>query len=222
MSENIAPLLMRREHPELGFHQGIVVSWNNNTGANTIKISGSNFSNLPILNTSEASSLNSGDLLGVLRYRHQYFILGRIAIPGSLVFGASAIAFSAAHSSLSNFVVPGDAFEDILIDMTIVPPKWATRALVLLTVNLSAVNTSTVFGFLTAQAKVDTFVGSNYLTGVAVGGQETLTAGTERNLFELGSTVRLALRATIIQGNTWSAHVNNRCSLSGVAVFKEV
>lgn len=67
----------------VGFRQGSVVSWNQETAENVILIGDGLFTNLPCLNTSEASLLNPGDVVGVLTSGSSWAILGRLIIPGS-------------------------------------------------------------------------------------------------------------------------------------------
>lgn len=67
---------------ELGFHQGKLIEFNNETGENIVEVNGATLSNLPLVGTVEAFSLQPGDVVGVLRVRSQYFILGRIAVTG--------------------------------------------------------------------------------------------------------------------------------------------
>lgn len=69
--------------PELGFHQGVVVSWNSLTNENRVFIAGTEFVNIPTLVSSDSILLRPGDIVGVLRFRSTYFILGRIALPNT-------------------------------------------------------------------------------------------------------------------------------------------
>jgi hypothetical protein len=67
----------------LSFRQGTVVTWNQSTGENTVNVGGSILANLPVLTTSEVTSLEAGDVVGLLRSGTQYFVLGRIDLAGS-------------------------------------------------------------------------------------------------------------------------------------------
>lgn len=67
----------------VGFRQGTVVEWDQDTAENIILIGDSLFENLPVLNTSEASLLVPGDVVGVLTSGSSWAILGRVIIPGS-------------------------------------------------------------------------------------------------------------------------------------------
>jgi hypothetical protein len=68
--------------PELGFHQGVVVSWNSSTNENELLVAGSTMVDVPALSTADSVLLRPGDVVGLLRFRTTYFMLGRIALPG--------------------------------------------------------------------------------------------------------------------------------------------
>lgn len=83
-NDDLTPLLLpgnTGEMPELGFHQGIVMAWSVETGENIIRVAGSNFNDLQMLNITEALVLQPGHVVGLLRFKNTYFILGRIVTP---------------------------------------------------------------------------------------------------------------------------------------------
>lgn len=63
---------------EISFHQGKILSWNGSGGTNTIEVAGTPLVNLPALTSAGLIALREGDVVGVLRYRSSYFILGRV------------------------------------------------------------------------------------------------------------------------------------------------
>lgn len=74
------------ELPELGFHQGIIVAWNNQTGQNTIRVAGTDVVDIQMLNITEALVLETGHVVALLRFKNTYFILGRIVTPATSQF----------------------------------------------------------------------------------------------------------------------------------------
>jgi hypothetical protein len=82
-SDDLVPLLKPAPGPAVGFRQGVIVSWNPDTAENTVVVGGSILENLPILNTSEASLLAPGDVVGVLTVGATWAILGRFTYPGT-------------------------------------------------------------------------------------------------------------------------------------------
>jgi len=71
------------ETGDLKFHQGLVLSWDSNTGANVVRIAGSDIANVQLLASAGAVVLSPGDPVMVLKYKSQYFIQGRVLTPGA-------------------------------------------------------------------------------------------------------------------------------------------
>lgn len=67
----------------LSFRQGEVIAWDQETAENVIKVGNGLFENLPCLNTSEASLLVPGDVVGVMIAGSTWAVMGRLIIPGS-------------------------------------------------------------------------------------------------------------------------------------------
>jgi hypothetical protein len=65
------------------FRQGVIMSWNPDTAENVVMVGDTLLSNLPILNTSEASILSAGAVVGILVSGSTWAIMGRYTIPGT-------------------------------------------------------------------------------------------------------------------------------------------
>ena len=99
------------DQPELGFHQGIVLVWDQMSGTNTVMIAGTPIDNVPIL-AAGSVLIGAGDVVGVLRVRTQYFILGRISILSQSLtirtdyVAATSFAPGATYTNLNTTVGP--------------------------------------------------------------------------------------------------------------------
>lgn len=82
-STNLVPLLGPGDNPGLGVRQGVIVSWNPDTGENLVQVAGTLMENLNLLNTSEASLFVPGDVVTILTLPGTWGILGRMTIPGT-------------------------------------------------------------------------------------------------------------------------------------------
>lgn len=85
-SDDLVPVLARSAAAGVGFRQGTVLSWDPLTAHNTVDVGGSVFTDLPILNTSEAMTLRPGDVVGIMttgQSAGSWWIMGRITLPGS-------------------------------------------------------------------------------------------------------------------------------------------
>lgn len=82
-SDDLTPVLAPSPGKAVTYRQGVVVAWNQDNGANTIQVGNSLLTNLPALNTSEASLLQPGDVVGILVSGSTWAVLGRLIIPGT-------------------------------------------------------------------------------------------------------------------------------------------
>lgn len=96
-SDDLVPLLAPGRGapagPAVGFRQGLVITWDTETAENTVLVGGTVMENLPILNTSEAAILASGDVVGIMTAGPTWAIMGRFTYPGTpeAVSGIKAI-----------------------------------------------------------------------------------------------------------------------------------
>lgn len=92
-SDNLAPLLATSQAAGVGARKGVVVSWDQETAENVVLVGGQLFENLPVLNTSEAAILATGDVVTLMTLNGSWAILGRLTIPGTpeAVTGIQAI-----------------------------------------------------------------------------------------------------------------------------------
>lgn len=70
---------------EISFHQGKILSWSGSGGTNSIEVAGAVLSNLPALTSAGLIALQEGDVVGVLRYKSTYFVLGRVVALNTLL-----------------------------------------------------------------------------------------------------------------------------------------
>ncbi len=64
--------------PNLDFHTGEIITWNSTTATNTVRVQGIILNNLPVLTSAGSVGLEAGVVVGLLKVRTQYFILGRV------------------------------------------------------------------------------------------------------------------------------------------------
>ena len=85
--DDLVPLLVNGGKAGVGFRQGKVLSFNVDTGANTIEVGGAVLHNVPALNVTDAAGLEPGMIVGLLTYQGTWWIIGRVARPGTRDFG---------------------------------------------------------------------------------------------------------------------------------------
>lgn len=120
-STDLAPLFAKTP-PELGLRQGVVIAWDSITGENVVRLGGVDLTDLPTLASTGTVLLGPGDVVGLLRYRSTWFVLGRIGVPGQGAIGIRAATVVAEESTTSasytDLATPGPVLNDVLIGST--------------------------------------------------------------------------------------------------------
>ncbi|HEX5996291.1 MAG TPA: hypothetical protein VFY84_14210 [Jiangellales bacterium] len=127
--EDLAPLIAPKgiaRGSTVGHRQGVVETWNTTTGANTVRVGGTLFTNLPIADSSDLVLIAPGDVVAIRVVSGNsafatMYVDGRIAIPGSPGVGAAAefVEDLIDRRTVTNIVatqqtrVPGGGFGDL-------------------------------------------------------------------------------------------------------------
>lgn len=87
MARDMASMLVPRleqaaQSSDVGWHTGVIQSWDELTGLNTVEIAGTVFNNVLVLSTGAPQAYVAGDVVIILRMRTQYFIMGKVREPG--------------------------------------------------------------------------------------------------------------------------------------------
>lgn len=220
-SEDLAPLLADKGLPGVGFRQGKVVSFNANTGANTIDVAGTALVDVPMLNSGEAVALKAGHVVGLLTFKSSWWILGRVTVPNSAQFASASVAFGGARDTVNGNTIVTGVPGVIETDAEIPVPAWADEAIVMATAdatgdNTSAQNDDAFFVY----AQINGVNGHENMAQVPSGKQAACSASMELLITgaSLGSTINVGCGVrTNIQ--TWSGG-NNRAAINAIAVFR--
>lgn len=139
ITDNLAPLFDPGA-PGVRFRQGTVLTWNANTGENTIDLAGGTLTDVPVLNTSEATALKAGHVVGLLGQGSAWFIIGRVTPPNSTDFAGASVAFDTVHNSATNFSL--NTTPTTIVSANLDVPSWADEALVTVMCSMSLRNTA--------------------------------------------------------------------------------
>lgn len=209
-----------RGEPELGFHQGRVVDWDQVTGTNRVEVAGTILADLPALNISDMVIVGPGDLVGILRFRSTFFILGRIVQPNSDQFGNATLGFAAAATSAFNFAMT--TTETTKASVTLAVPTWADEAVVSASVHLTAQNTTGAIAFGYVSPYIAGTGGHQIFTEFPAGGWAEVSSTWQRVLSApLGPTLVVQCRANSLGAN-WTAQPENTALVSAQVVFRRV
>lgn len=223
ITDNLATLFESGQ-PGVRFRQGTILTWNSNTGANTISLAGGTLTNVPVLNTGEAIALKAGHVVGLLGQGSSWFIVGRVTPPNDPNFAGASVAFGGNGASATNFSLTTSAATKV--STTIAVPSWADEAVVLATGNCTLVNPRTVQDFATMLVYLDGISGGQSQSGFAAstdtmaGYEQTLAASAQR-VITPGATITAEVKIWA-NGAAWSASSLNIANIDVIAVFRSI
>jgi hypothetical protein len=211
--------------PGVRFRQGTILTWNAETGSNTIDLAGGALTDVPVLNTSEATALKQGHVVGMLGQGSSWFIIGRITPPNDPNFAAASVAFAGAGASATNFGLSTSA-ANIITD-TMAVPSWADEAIVLATGNCQLTNPTAVIDFATIRVTIDGVGGGGSQVGFSPLGNASgnyvgsMAVSAQRLISSPGSTITVATQLNA-QTAPWGVQASNRANIDAIAVFRSI
>lgn len=100
--------------PTVGYRQGTVITWDQATAENTVLVGRTILENLPVLNTSEAAILQTGDVVAILTVGQMFGVLGRFTIPGTPEAASALSAVRTASEAVTDTESTGSSsFTDL-------------------------------------------------------------------------------------------------------------
>lgn len=219
ITDNLATLFDSGQ-PGVRFRQGTILSWNSNTGENTIDLAGGTLTNVPILNTGEAVALKAGHVVGLLGQGSAWFVVGRVTPPNDPNFAAASVAFGSAGAQVFGFSLSTSMVVKATSNELVVP-DWADEALVYVGGHMHAVNTSGALDTYSFEVGVNGGTGGGTTTSCAVG-QVEVNAANSRNRFTglSGGEVLQITGAAQSGAAAWAAHGSNSMFLHAIALYK--
>lgn len=224
ITDNLATLFDSGQ-PGVRFRQGTILSWDANTGSNTVDMGGGTLTNVPILNTGEAIALKAGHIVGLLGQGSAWFIVGRVTPPNDPNFASASVSFGGNGVSTTNFTVP--TTPTTRASLTIPTPAWADEAVVLVTANASLYNNQASIQFASLQVLIDGVQGGAATSGFAPAGNasgayyQSMTASAQR-VITPGASIALAAQVWNQGSTAWAADTTQQCNLDAIAVFRSV
>lgn len=218
--ETIAPLIVPPGEPDIGFRQGIVRAWDEKTGTNEIEVSGARLTNLPCLNIGEFVILQPGDVVGLLRYKTSYFILGRITPPLGPDNNRASLGDASSGASTTGFAVPGSP--GLVQQQTITIPEWADTVTIHLTVDASVRNTTANADIVYLAGYIDGAAGGEMYELVDPSRYVAMSASAIRTITNPSTTITIGARMRTQSGAAWSAYTGNIVNVNATAIYQRV
>lgn len=205
--------------PGVRFRQGTILTWDPNSGANTVDLAGGTLANVPILNTGEAIALKAGHVVGLLGQGSTWFIVGRITPPGDPNFAAASVAFGGAGAQVFGYststvtVVKATSNE-------LVVPDWADEALVMITGFAGVINTTAGITFAGMEVGCNGGAGGMAFTDIPANRGGIVGAASRNHLTGLSGGETLQITGAIQSGVAFAASGSNSMFIHGIAVYK--
>lgn len=196
----------------MGYRQGEIRAFDAVTGANTVKVDGQDYIDLPILGIADAQTFRPGSIVGIVTVGGTWCILGRFVVPASAAWNESLGLLSSRITSTTvatNNTTNSTSYVDLgttgpAVTASIGP---SGRALVLVTAELAI-----------------TTVGNGALMSFAISGATTAAAVDTRALAvsPSGTGAWMMTRAVLVEGltagsNTFTAKYRSVVTGSTVA-----
>lgn len=156
-------------------HTGTVASWDPTSMVNTVIVNGVLLSNLRALQSGIGLNYSAGDTVMVIRKQTQYFVLGKVAAPGTQGVVGSAPAYSVTSGGNLNGS-PG-SFRDLDVGGTspTVTVRIGGSALLMFGANVETNNSKVEIGFTVSGSS--TFAPAVFLGSTVFAGNNNLVNG---------------------------------------------
>lgn len=146
---DLSGLFQQSQDPGADYAQGTILEFDRNTGENAVSVNGTVLENLPILNSNDVISLRTNHVVGLLKWKSQWFILGRITIPGSTEFAAAATAAASGYTNASG-LTHGTSWST-KGSLVFAVPTWADRVTIIANAAYGLRNFTTVTASFSAR-----------------------------------------------------------------------
>lgn len=200
-SSNLAGIIAAASagDPDLAFRQGVVVSWDASTGTNSVNVNGTLLQNLPALNLGEFVLLTEGDVVGLLRFKSTYFVLGRIIPPAQPDRSRFTVDYDSKSAGTTAWsLTTANASK---VSLTFTPPSWAGEASLFVGLMVQAVNTTPNLDFM----QIQPFVNGDDLPGITA-----VASGNSGSAFStaVASTTITPTGPIVVEGHAWAVNAD--------------
>lgn len=221
--DDLAPLMsLGDQASDVGFRQGTVLEWDEQTGTNMVDVGGVQLSDLPALNIGDFVHLAEGDVVGLLRFKSTYFILGRVILPSAVDSARRTFAFDNEANQENNFALTTTPTNRATTIVTV--PDWADHALVTVGVNCQAVKPAGT-DYFAIRPEVHGSTGQGIYYGNALG-VDSFVSGSVTGAFTFTDLVGVTELACHGQINTflggWPANASTGLGCHASAVFVRI
>lgn len=223
ISDDTSKLFGGDDRSVLRMRQGTILTWDPETGTNTVEVAGGILTNVPIQNTGEAISLKPGHVVNLNGQGNTWWIVGRITTPGSADFASASVAFDGAYGFTTNFAITTTRVTKVTATLDV--PAWADEAVVSCVVNVSLRNPGATATYVDAYAAIDGVNGVGQRSGFAPLGNAqfqdagSIMVGAQSVITSPGSTILCEGSLQTITTN-WATSADQMIGISATAIYR--
>lgn len=202
------------------FRQGTIVTFDQNTGLNTVLLAGAVLTNLPLLNIGDTVNLKAGDAVLLGKMNNAMFIMGRVIPAGNSNLTGNIVQTSVAEGTFTGFATTTSDLIYAISIPTFVIPTWCNKVDVLCIASVTANNTTATKTLMTVTAQAGASVGTPHLTNIPAGDYGCVTATHTASLTGFSPPGTSFNCATLMHTSAvYGVTANNVAQTTAVAVF---
>lgn len=209
---------------QLPFRQGVVLTFNQSTGSNTVNVGGAILTDVALLNIGDTVNLLPGDIVVLMKLKSSWAILGKVITPGSASLTGNIVSTAVAEGITSGgFTVTTSSLIYAVTLPTFTIPNWCNHVDVVCTATATVNNTTATKTLLTVNAQAGASVGPDALTNIPAGDYGCVTTthtATVSGAGLGGTTFNCAILIKASAAYTLTA--NNLAQISAVALYTRV
>lgn len=219
-TDDLAPLFVAGQGSgDVGFRQGTVLAWDETNGTNTVDVGGAHLTDLPALNIGDFVHLAEGDVVGLLRFKTTYFILGRVILPRAPDPNRASLAAEAKGAQ-------GDGWSTTTTltakcSVTLTPPDWCDEADVMVGQMGQGINSTGSQDYLELHPRVAGVTLNGMVGGAGPAGSGFATVVASTTVANPGTSL-LVEGLVRSQFGSWAANASNSTNISVMALYRRI
>jgi hypothetical protein len=209
---------------DLPFRQGVILSFDQSTGSNTVNVGGAILTDVPLLNIGDTINLVAGNIVVLMKMKSSWAILGRVITPGSASLTGYIVQTALAEgTSAAGFATTTSLAAYSISIPTFVIPNWCNHVDVLCIASASVNNSTAAKTVLTVAAQAGASVGPEQYVNVPAGDYGTVTTTHTATVSGPGLGGTSFNCATLIKSSVaYTTLASNIAQTSAVALYTRV
>lgn len=218
-ASDITPLF-KQAAVGLEFRQGVIVTWDEASGTNSVNVGGTVLTNLPALNIGDFVHLAPDDVVGILKAGQTYMIMGRVILPGAVDPNRATVDFETATAQASNFGVSTTLVAKV--SLTLHPPSWCDEAAIMVGQHGVIINSTGTADYAELHPRVNGVQQAGMVGGAGPSGGQGYVSLTTSTVVASPPSSLLVEGLARAQNAAWAVSVNSFTNISVMALYRRI